>query len=327
MIEAVAHTSREPTPPCVSVVVVHWNTPDLLERCLASVPAAMAGERHEVIVVDNGSRGTGRPSFERAPGLRVILNPCNRGFAVAANQGARAARGEYLLFVNSDVELSGGSVAQLLAELRGDPRLGAVAPATVDAHGGLAFPAMRLLGPLNHALGLTGLTAARSLRVRADRAGDDRLVVVPWTRASTLLVSRRVFHALAGFDEGFFFYEEDEDFCWRLARGGYRVAVDRDVVVGHHGGASARVARNWPVRALYAGHLRFVRRRGGPVAALIYRLGVSSVLLAKLGLCLTLPPLARRSRHVDHRRIPELLRLLWRGRGVPGPSTAAGVCA
>jgi len=107
---------------------------------------------------------------------------------------------------------------------------------------------------------------------------------VPWARASTLLVRRDVFLSIGGFDEGFFFYEEDEDLCWRMRRRGYRIGVVDSVRVRDVGGASAALAGDWPAVELYRGQLRFVRRRFGRGGEALYRMSVSVALAAKLTL-------------------------------------------
>jgi GT2 family glycosyltransferase len=270
--------------PDVSVVVVHWNTPQLLRACILSMRDGLRDVESEVIVVDNGSDKDLRPPLWPAPGLQVIHLEENRGFAAAANRGAMRARGRLVLFVNSDVELTPHSAARLTRALDGDSRLAAVAAAARDRQGNDRDPAMRFLTPLNQAAGLLGLggRAARAERADASGATARSVRTVPWARASTMLVRRDAFVAVGGFDEGFFFYEEDEDLCWRLRRRGYRIGVVDAVRVRDVGGASTALAGDWPALELYRGQLRFVRRRFGRSGALLYRMTVSVALAAKL---------------------------------------------
>ncbi len=269
-----------------SVVVVHWNTPDLLLRCLEGLREPREHGRVDVLVIDNCSREDGFPDIGELPGLRIVRNPGNHGFARAANQGADWARGEFLLLLNADAAISGQELAALEAALDADPGLAAVAPCALGPGGTLSSPAMRFLDPLNHAAGLLGLGRSR-YRSDQNEGGDDGaglagVVDVDWLTASVILFRSAAFGELCGFDEAYFFYGEDEDLCWRLRRRGYRVAVHHGIRVRDERGASAGQVPGWAQRQLYRGHLRFMRRRGGPLAVLAYRVVVSTALVLKL---------------------------------------------
>ena len=135
-----------------------------------------------------------------------------------------------------------------------------------------------------------------------------RPVGEPWVRASTMVVRRDVFAAAGGFDEGFFFYEEDEDLCWRLARRGYRSAVAENVTVKDLGGASTELAKridDWPTVELYTGQLRFVRRRLGRTGVAAYKLSMSCALALKIAAAVL------RMRRRAMREYLLVLRLLW----------------
>ena len=300
--------SRPERRPAVSVIVVHWNTPQLLTRCLTSIDAAADGMPFEIVVVDNGSKGVGKPDLRARKGLCVLRNDRNRGFAAAANQAAAAARAELLLFLNTDVELSPGSIAALARELARDGRLAAIAPIGIAADGSPRFPGMHFLNAVNHSVALLGLPERGPLARRWRWRGSEGVVEVDWLRASTLLVRARVFRSVAGFDESYFFYEEDEDLCWRLARRGHSVSVAAGVHVYDPGGGSTAGAGSWPAASLYRGQLRFLARRSGPLNVLVYRFSVSAALLVK----------AMRARLASRERdgrppVPtkELLRSLW----------------
>ncbi len=281
--------------PRVSVVVVHWNTPRMLAAALSSVRVGGVGTTCETIVVDNGSREDPARIAERF-GARLVRNGWNRGYAAAANQGARLARGDYLLFLNSDATLRPGAIRAMIARMELDPSLAAVAPILIDRAGVRRSPALRFLGPFNHALALLGLRHRRFVRSAARPEGHGAL----WLLGAVLMVRRRAFWALGGFDEGFFFYEEDEDLGWRLTRRGYRTAVVAEAEAVHRGGASLPPATAWPIEQLYVGQRRFVRRRYGAIGELLYRLCVSAVLLGKAA-CRSRPVLSNGS-----------LRALWR---------------
>jgi len=263
----------------VTVIVPHRNTPRELAACLAAVPRAVAAAA-EIIVVDNGSSSDRLPVATPGAVVDMIRNATNRGFAAACNQAANRARGDLLLFLNSDAELMSDSLEALVSALERAPELAAVGAVEQPPSGPLASPARRFLGPLDQAAGLSGIPFLRcardSLPVPAGNVEE-----APWLRASALMVRASVFRSVGGFDEGFFFYEEDEDLCWRLRRRGYRVAVCRGAIVRHIGGLSVSAAGAWPWLALHRSQIRFVSRRAGRAAAWLYRFSVSLVASAK----------------------------------------------
>ncbi len=184
------------------------------------------------------------------------------------------------MFLNTDVELAPEDLPALVDCLAAHPELAAVAPLARRASKQVESPAMHFLNPVNHIAGLLGRGRRRPF-ARSVRGHGMPVVEVDWLRASTLLVRADVFRELCGFDEAYFFYGEDEDFAWRLARRGYRVAVCQDVVVNDIGGASTRRAGHWTAASLYEGQLRFLERRFGRWVAAGYRVAVSFTLAAK----------------------------------------------
>jgi GT2 family glycosyltransferase len=248
-----------------------------------SLRAGLAGVDSEVIIVDNGSAGTAAPAVWPGPGLQVVHLTENRGFAAAANRGAALARGRAILFLNSDVELAAKSGARLLRALESDSRLATVAACAACPDESRRYPGLRFLTPFNHAAALLGLRQRRCLPGPKQSATTG--VAMDSGLPTPMVVRRDVFAAAGGFDEGFFFYEEDEDLCWRLARRGYRSAVAENVIVKDLGGASAELAKrinDWPTVELYTGQLRFVRRRFGRPGVAAYKLSMSCALALKI---------------------------------------------
>jgi GT2 family glycosyltransferase len=261
----------------VSVIVPHRNTPEALDRCIQAVVRCCTELTYELLVVDNGSDAESRPRPALELRGRVLRNAWNRGFAAACNQAAAVASGRYLLFLNSDAEVGASTISRMVEELERDPGLAGVAPLQRDSRGHAESPARPWLGPLAQALALLGYTRARSPHPTSEAA----IGGAPWVNAAALLIRRRVFRLVGGFDEGYFFYEEDEDLGWRFARRGYRMAVCRDATVEHHGGLTVDVAGAWPVLALYAGQARFIRRRCGVGGEWVYRASTFAAIAIK----------------------------------------------
>jgi GT2 family glycosyltransferase len=280
--------------PELAVVVVHHGDRGLLRRCLQGLDAIGRESRLELVVVDNDGPSVDGSTSPLRIGTtlpaRWIHNRRNLGFAVAANQGAALASAPLLLFLNSDARLPVGGLREMLAAMHGDAGLAAVAPMTV-VPAALSSgarqprdPRRRFLGPLSQAAGLLGVGRGRrpggGVRRRAV-SGISEVSGPFWLEACALVVRRAVLRSVGGFDEGYFFYEEDEDLCWRLQRRGYRLGVCLGVYVEHEGGASARRAGGWPVRELYRGQGRFVARRCGSLSGFTHRVSVTMAVLIK----------------------------------------------
>jgi len=229
----------------LSIVIVSYNTRQLLVRCLRALPAASAGLRREVVVVDNAS-ADGSPAAVAGefPDAILVVNADNVGFARACNQGVARSSGRTVLFLNSDAEPRPGSLTALVRHLGDHPRAGAVGPRLAHPDGGsprscFRFPS--LTRPLLDFALVRRLAGPRfSLTLPL---GDRRLAeggAVDWLSGACLLVRREALDAVGRFDERYFMYFEDTDLCRRLWAAGWEVRFWPGAEVLHVGGASAR---------------------------------------------------------------------------------------
>jgi N-acetylglucosaminyl-diphospho-decaprenol L-rhamnosyltransferase len=198
----------------------------------------------DVVIVDNASED-GSPSLvARRPGVTLIRNERNRGFAAAANQGASRATGAWLLFVNPDTHLLPGQVSRLLERVPED--VAAVAPLQVDERGRprsetggydpslLRYLVWALLPVRFH--GRQGPWLAPPF--------PERDTELHWVSGAMLGIRRALFEQLGRFDERYFMYHEDVDFARRARRAGYRILCRPSVRLHHevaHGDPSRRI--------------------------------------------------------------------------------------
>ena len=239
----------------LSVIVVNWNTRDLLRACLTSLRESLAGSllTAEIIVVDNASAdGSAKMVAAEFPECRLIANAENRNYAAGNNQGLAMATGEYQLLLNPDTEVPSGALASLIDFLRQRPRAGAVAPAlegtdSVVQASVRGFPTPRAL-----AGALTGLAALfprsewgryRALDLPADRPSE-----VDQPMASAFLIRREALAAVGAFDEQFPLFFNDVDLCYRLKQAGWEIWYEPAVRITHVGGASTRQVRPEAIR-------------------------------------------------------------------------------
>jgi len=252
----------------LSVIVVNWNTRDLLRECLAALHAADLPAPAETIVVDNASTD-GSVDMVRGefPGVTVLANEDNAGYARANNRALCRARGRYVLLLNSDTRVAPTAIRTLWRFMEEHPAAAACAPrlVTVDglaqrfAFGGeptAAYLLRRLL-----ARGLLG----RDLHDWACPEARE----VDWASGACLLVRREAVDAVGLLDEEMFMYFEDVDWCLRMRRSGWRVYVQPEAVVTHVGGQSVR--QNSAARQNYYHGMRrlYAKHYGGVAQALL----------------------------------------------------------
>ncbi len=238
----------------VSVIVVSFNTRDLLRECLAALRAECArlpeGLSAEILVVDNASRD-GSAEMVAAefsgPGtpVRLIRSEVNLGFGVANNRAIEAARGRYLILLNSDAFFHSGALARAIAHAEVDPSAG-VGGARLVGRDGAWQPAARMFPSiLRDAFVLTGL-ASRFPRSRffsaAERTWADPAMPaeVDWVTGAFMIVRRSALAKAGLFDPAFFLYCEEVDLCRRVKDAGFRVLYWPDIVVTHLHGESSR---------------------------------------------------------------------------------------
>lgn len=244
----------------LSIVLVNWNTRDLLRDCLTSLRAALAASpfRAEVIVVDNASSDLSAVMVEAEfPEFRLIANRENRNYAAGNNQGIAAADGRYLLLLNPDTVVPVGGLDDLVEYLRTHPRVGAVSPALVYPDGRIQDSVRGFPTPLAILGELTGLAriypdgplgAYRPRTLPADVPSS-----VDQPMASAFLVRRAALDEVGTFDERFPLFFNDVDLCYRLKEIGWEIHYDPRVRVIHVGGASTRQVRPQAILASHEG--------------------------------------------------------------------------
>jgi N-acetylglucosaminyl-diphospho-decaprenol L-rhamnosyltransferase len=222
-----------------SVVVLNYNAGPGIVDCLRSV----ADEADELVVVDNASTdGSTEHVMDSLPGTRIVRNDTNRGFAVAANQGVRAAAGHVVVLLNPDAVAEPGTIDAFVSAIEAHPRAGVVG-ALVRNPDGTVQPTKRAFPKLRHAAmhGLVGLVWPNNPGTRAYTLADASFVqarTVDWVAATAIAIRREAFEAVGGFDESFFFFVEDVDLCRRLGAAGWEVWFEPRARITHVWGGS-----------------------------------------------------------------------------------------
>ena len=260
----------------LAIVIVNYNTKDLLRACLRSVYDSEGDFAYHVTVVDNKS-GDGSVEMVRTefPQARVIPAPRNGGFAYANNIGLRAygfAQGKplaslprYALLLNPDTEVPPTALAEMLALMDSRPELGASGPRLILPDGSLdkacrrAFPSP--MSFVYRGLGLSKLFPEhpRFGQYNLTYLPEDEETEVDSVVGAFMLVRREALEAAGLLDESFFMYGEDLDWAYRIKQAGWKIWYYPRVVVYHHKGAASR--GNVKVRrAFYDAMAIFVRK-------------------------------------------------------------------
>jgi GT2 family glycosyltransferase len=225
------------TEPAVSVVMVLWGGGDVARRAIAAL-AENTQQPYELVVVDNASPDESLARVEQAaPDATIVRNEVNLGFGAASNQGAEAASGEVLCFLNTDALVEPGWLEPLLETLA-EPGVGAVVPMLLNPDGSVQ-EAASVVDSIGHAHAVGGGLSRHAFEVRFRREVD-------FGSAACLLIRRDLFLRVGGFDDAFGAgYFEDTDLCFRLHDLGLRTIYQPRSRVVHlrHGSGSSESAR------------------------------------------------------------------------------------
>lgn len=282
--------------PQVSVIIVSYNTSELLSRCLRSLQSDPDHPRREVIVVDNCSADDSVAMLSRQfPDVTVLALSQNEGFARANNRGSQIATGRYLLFLNADTEVPPGVISALADFLESTADADIVGPQMEYPDGRFQDSKRSFPGPLMTLLEYSGLERLlprwRPFGLpRLTHLDPDGVHRVDYVAGACLMISRERFDRLGGWCEEYFFYAEDADLCARaLQNGGHTYYYGKRRIMHVAGASSAQVG----VRATIEAHrsvFLFILRHRGPWAFWLTRLiTIAGVSLRGLMLAILLP--------------------------------------
>lgn len=255
--------------PAVSVVIVNWNTREILRDCLRTVYEQTKNVEFEVIVVDNastdGSADMIRTGF---PQTLLLVNSANRGFAAANNQGMEAAKGRYVLLLNSDTLVLDGAIDKMIRFAEAHPEAAATACRVLNSDRTwqptcFLFPSA--LNLLIAALYLNKLFPRSRLWGRERMTWWDGLEarVVEVVAGCFILVRRDVIERVGVLDESYFMYGEEADWCYRFRKAGWKVLFTPAAQIVHLGGVSSAQLKGPMCLQLRASLLLFLRKHRG----------------------------------------------------------------
>lgn len=267
----------------LTIIIISWNTKELLAKCLDSIETHSPQQAYEIIVVDNGSHD-GSPEMLTADyaHIKLIANKENVGFARANNQAIRMAQGEYVLLLNPDTEVREGALDVLIQFLDEHPRAGAAGARLFNPDGSLqhsCYPAPTLF---NEWLHLFHLDRQRRGGMASWNTNQPREVEA--LLGACLMIRHDIIDAIGFLDEGFFMYSEEIDYCYRLRQAGWLLYWVPQAQVIHYGGQStAQIAAEMFVQ-LYQNKLRYFRKHYGRASGWTYKFILMWAALLRLAL-------------------------------------------
>jgi hypothetical protein len=266
-------------PPDISILIVNWNGGDMLRNLLASIERNRGSLAIETIVVDNASTDNSSIAAADFPGVTLLKNPQNLGFARGNNRAAHAATAEFLLLLNNDTLVRENSVQLLTQFLRDHPQVVAVGPKLIGADGkpqrsGRNLPTFPALLNSITLLKWTGLFAPAYRRYRRQGFDPEKSAPTPQLAAAALMIRKNTFEKINGFDEGFSFGVEDVDLSRRLHEFG-EIHYLAEAQIDHLGRVTSRANRPFVYRSYECGWARYLAKHHGHSAALLYKVLVT----------------------------------------------------
>lgn len=305
--------------PAVTVTTVLYNSEDSLSRYAAALAPSVESGLVRAIAVDNASPDGSAAAIERLlPGVELIVNGDNLGFAAGCNRAWPLVESRYWLLLNPDVEADATGIERLVEWMDRHPRVGLASPLMHAPDGGeepVARSHDSLWRPPLEALRLHKLLPER-LRERWLLSGRHSTpeVIQGWVPGAALIARSEAVAHVGPLDESHFMYGEDREWCWRMARAGWQIGVCGEVEFAHGHGGSARATwgEEGRIRREVAGHLRATRAMRGRLWTRAFALLAGLALLAE-----SLDP--RRGESRAPRRVRGRLYL----RGALGPDLSA----
>lgn len=250
-----------------SVIVLTYNSSRFIEQMLNSLKTFAKG--CEILVVDNDSKDDSVKIAKQFDFVKVLETGTNLGFAKGLNFGAEKATGDLLLFINPDAVLKSGKMEDLTEVFEKKEDLGVLGGKILDFKGNTENSAgkfFNLWETIAIILGLDNLLGVRF--------SPNKFESVDFVSGGFMMVRRSVFDKIGGFDEDFFMYVEDMDFCYRMKLAGYKTFFSPDIVIAHAGQGSS--SKEFAVINIYKGILNFYKKRKDKLEYSIVRFGLQT---------------------------------------------------
>lgn len=220
----------------LSIIIVNWNTADITLKCIKTIKKYLLNFDYEIIVVDNASTDDTIKKLKKENGVIIVENKTNLGFSGGNNIGAKITKGDYLLFLNSDMELIDGQIIDMYKYLSEDPSVGIIAPKFLNVdlspQGSVWLP--QTLSNAFKEFWLGQKTYSKYV------PRGDKPVEVFSVSGGAIMIKRSLFEKVGGWDKRYFMYFEDLELCRQVKKMGYKIFYFPKCKVVHRHGASGK---------------------------------------------------------------------------------------
>lgn len=226
----------------ISVVIVNYNVQYFLEQCILSVQSASEKLKVEIIVVDNNSKDAScKLISEKYTEVILIKNKENVGFSKANNQAVKIAKGEYVLILNPDTVVAEDTLTQIFEYAKSKQNLGILGVKLIDGAGKFLPESKRgLPTPRVSFNKLFGISGRKTGKYYATHLGENETGIVAILVGAFMLLKRKVYNEVNGFDEAYFMYGEDIDLSCKTLNKGYQNYYYANTQVIHYKGESTK---------------------------------------------------------------------------------------
>ncbi len=217
----------------LSIVILNYNTKDLTTSCVESIykeyKKELDSKELEVILVDNNSIDDSISSFKKLSSkIKLIELKENLGFSKGCNLGADKAKGEYLLFLNSDTEVKDRGFLKMIEFMKGNKKIGILGAKLKFPNGSIQKSAGKFYTLFNLFLMLLGLERFEFLRFSPKNNKK-----VDWVSGASLMIKKDLFNKLGMFEKEIFMYMEDQELCFRAKLRGFDTYFYKDIEIIH----------------------------------------------------------------------------------------------
>ena len=310
----------------VSIIIVNWNTREIIRNCLKSIYAEARKVKHEVIVVDNGSTdGSAEMIKAEFSQVQLIENDENRGFAAANNQGMARGQGRYVLLLNSDTIILEGAVAKAVAFADKHPEAGVVGCRVLNPDRTLQLTCFRFPSILNDILAslyLNKLFPGNKFfgRYRMSWWQRNNVQEVDVVTGCFMLVRKKAIEQVGVMDERYFIYSEEADWCYRFKQAGWKRLFTPSAEIIHLHGASSSKQRPEMALQLRGSNLQYFEKHHGYISYVIVCFLIALFFLLRIPYWLVKSIISHNGRKVHWRRTVTYLKgvvyALLGGRGL-----------
>jgi len=258
----------------LSILIVNWNTCELIDDSITSILAHLPEFEFEIIVVDNASTDGSASLIRRNfPQIHLIENHENIGFARAVNQALEESLGEYVLLLNSDTLIPPNQLSKAVMFLQEYQEAGAVGVKLLNLDGSFQASFARfpnLFSETIQAVGI-GRLIYGPYYPSPRPVDDEKAQPVDWVAGAFLLVRREVYERVGGLDPDYWMYSEETDWCYRIQQAGWKIYYLPDVFIIHLGGGSSRQRKPESYAQLYRSKLLFFQKHYSPAQTSLLR--------------------------------------------------------